>query len=499
LQDGAITASLDHESLLAFNLYPKTGREMKIRHYDQLIVVFALTLAALATHAYGLSKWNLIGDEYYTIFRAPERYTSLVNPAGYALVLASIKIFGLSEWSARLPSFLLGILTIPVFYLTWKQVVGKNAALFGAAITIASNWHLEWSQYARFYTGVFLFGSLSYYFYYVAIKEGRLSYLGGALFANLCAFLFHATAIFAPAACGAFSLLLLLLPETGVRYSRRIATIHLLILAAAVVALFPLLWGVLSGWQVNGQDYGYKPIRLMLQLIKYIQVPVAIAAAFGLLLLLKQEIIKGIFFAVGVGIPVTALLIGSGIMYVRPDYVFYAIPLVYLLAGVFCEGTRQALAAQGRLASMGVASVVIISMLPAFVSYYSGKISLDFRQAVQFVEQSFRLGDKIIVFENDFRYYAAKSYPIEPYPGYPYSDNVDWKHALQKYCNTDFRVWFILPVRRIPLARGLEAWLLDNASLAWRRYETRYDYTVRGYQIFVTNKVPGSSPACAKS
>ncbi len=405
-------------------------------------------------------------------------------------------VFGVSEWSARFPSFLLGVLTIPIFYLTWKNVLGRNAAFLGALFIALSSWHIGHSQFARYYTGVFLFGSLSYFFYYQALRRGSVGYLVSAIISIIGGFLFHATAIMVPAALMLFSLIVLLSNgATSAGYSKKIAALYLVINGICGLAVIAPLWGLLTRWQASGRDYGYGPVLLTLQVIKYVQIPVAVSGLFGLIVLARKDLMKGLFFLVGIGVPAGALVAGSTSMDVRPDYVIYALPLIFALAAFLCEEARQCLTGYG-VGSYALAAVVTVSMVPELVSHYSGRTSLDFREVVGFVDRSYRPGDRILVFQSAFRYYASKEYMLEPYPGRPYGDKVDWQNTLKKYEAGPQRVWFILPVRRKPLARDLEAWLFDNASLVWRKYEKRYDYTVRGYQIFLAESTvkPASDP-----
>ena len=157
------------------------------REWD-LAILTGLTLLALATRSYGIAEWDLVQDEVFTVTRAAERYTSLRNPAYYVLVMGSFKLFGVSEWAARLPAMLLGILSVPVFYVTCRSVLGRNVALIGALLIIFSSWHLWYSQFSRFYAGVFLFGLLSYFLYYKAIRLGNPGYLAWAMLASMSAF-----------------------------------------------------------------------------------------------------------------------------------------------------------------------------------------------------------------------------------------------------------------------------------------------------------------------
>ena len=86
-------------------------------------VLFAL---ALFSRAYGLSDWQITGDEYFTMFNAHERYDSLINPAYYALVVFFYAIAGNEEWIARVPAMLLSTASIPIFFLTWQRLLGRN-------------------------------------------------------------------------------------------------------------------------------------------------------------------------------------------------------------------------------------------------------------------------------------------------------------------------------------------------------------------------------------
>ena len=101
----------------------------------------------------------------------------------------------------------------------------------------------------------------------------------------------------------------------------------------------------------------------MLQMTKRVQIPVALTALFGLIFLLQKNVLKGVFFAVGIGVPVLALLIGSAVVPpVRPLYMFYALPLIFALAAFLCDQTRQALS-NYRFASHALTIIVVFSLL----------------------------------------------------------------------------------------------------------------------------------------
>ena len=119
----------------------------------------ALVLAGLLTRLYGLGAWDFVVDEYYTIYEAPERTRSLYSPAYYVLATASFKMLGVNEWSARLPAMVLGVIALPVFFLTWRTVVSVSSEPlptipFSLSIPHWSHVH-KFSNSSRFPSGIY--------------------------------------------------------------------------------------------------------------------------------------------------------------------------------------------------------------------------------------------------------------------------------------------------------------------------------------------------------
>lgn len=65
---------------------------------------------------------------------------------------ACAKVLGLSPFSMRLPSAFFGLLCIPVALWFGKRLVNPATGWALAAMTALSQWHVELSRYARFYT-----------------------------------------------------------------------------------------------------------------------------------------------------------------------------------------------------------------------------------------------------------------------------------------------------------------------------------------------------------
>lgn len=72
------------------------------------------------------------------------------------IVAASVKIFGFSEFSMRLPAVLFGTLLIPAAYYVGKKFHSEQAGLIVAACVAVSFWQVEMARTARMYAPFFL-------------------------------------------------------------------------------------------------------------------------------------------------------------------------------------------------------------------------------------------------------------------------------------------------------------------------------------------------------
>lgn len=448
------------------------------------IATGAFLVLALLSRGFGLGEAALIYDEYYTVWHAHERVTQFFNPAYYVLVVLSMQTFGATEWAARLPAMLLGALSIPVFYATWRQIIGRNAAGIGAVLILLSSWHLWFSHFSRFYSGVFLFSLLSFYFYHRALVLDDLRRLVAAIVCAVLAVLFHATAVLVPIVCGLFSLVILLLGSRAAGYSSRIARLHIAVHVIVGLAALMKFVDLADKWSTKVGTRGPMPAALLLQIARDVQPAIGVAAFFGALMLLRREPLKGLFVALGIVLPGVLLVAGSAAMEIKPHYMFAIFPLVIAAAAVLCDGVYRAL---GRdwLTGYAMVGLIVVGVLPSTVSHYLDRFTPDIRDAVRVVAAGYQPGDRIYASDKGFNHYAPKGLDIAVEPEWPYLDNVDWKRKLDAELEKPGRLWFVLPLSRRPLAPRLESWLIANARLVWRVEGRRIDYTANGIQVFL--------------
>jgi 4-amino-4-deoxy-L-arabinose transferase-like glycosyltransferase len=122
--------------------------------------VFLITLLGAALRLYDLGGKTLWYDEGFSLWMArhplPEiwRLSWLADfhpPLYYAVLRGSLLMLGDSEASLRLPSALLGILTIPLTYALGRVIGGRRLGLLAALLVAFSPLHVSYAQEARMF------------------------------------------------------------------------------------------------------------------------------------------------------------------------------------------------------------------------------------------------------------------------------------------------------------------------------------------------------------
>ncbi|MGB0766090.1 MAG: hypothetical protein ACPGYV_00105 [Phycisphaeraceae bacterium] len=102
---------------------------------------------------------------------------------------------GITTQKARLASCLIGLFMIPLFgWAAWRPLGPAVAAMLAVLVALCV-WNVSWSQVARFYTQVGLFGGLAILFYLDAIKTGCRWRFAASTVLVVLAYLTHPPAI----------------------------------------------------------------------------------------------------------------------------------------------------------------------------------------------------------------------------------------------------------------------------------------------------------------
>jgi 4-amino-4-deoxy-L-arabinose transferase-like glycosyltransferase len=126
---------------------------------------------------------------------------------------ASAQLFGLNEFSLRLPAVLFGVAAIFAAYVLGKTLFNRSVGLLTAAVLTFSVWEIELSRYARFYTAFQCMYLVSLCCFYRGFMIGERFYKFLFIVAALVTISLH------PLGIALFTCFLIPLPSTS--FSRR--------------------------------------------------------------------------------------------------------------------------------------------------------------------------------------------------------------------------------------------------------------------------------------
>jgi mannosyltransferase len=158
-------------------------------------------------------------------------FSESTPPIYYAVAWVWTQLVGTGEFGLRTVSALAGVATVPVAYLIATELRGRRAGLWAAAFVAVNPMMLWYSQEARAYALVALFGALSALYWLRAERGGaRRDYVWWAVWSGLAlaTHYFVAFPILAEA--------LMLLRRRGLRES----LVGMAILVAAAIAVAPV-------------------------------------------------------------------------------------------------------------------------------------------------------------------------------------------------------------------------------------------------------------------
>lgn len=146
-----------------------------------------MTAVAAYLRLPGLGELSLYGDEEYTAVavqavladglpRMPSGVPYWRGAPYTYLAAVSAHYFGLSEFSFRLPSAVIGVLTIPVFYALARRLIGVLPAIPAGWLLVFSAWHIDVSREARMYATFLAFSLLTLLCFLRAIEGRRASF-----------------------------------------------------------------------------------------------------------------------------------------------------------------------------------------------------------------------------------------------------------------------------------------------------------------------------------
>jgi len=155
--------------------------------------------AALGYNAYSLIKTGIDehGNKWPIHFQSFNDY----KPGGYVyMILPFVKLFGLNEWSVRVPNALLGVGTVYLLYLlVYKLFKDERFSLISSLFLAISPWHIHFSRGGWEVNVATFFITLGVYLF---LKFGDLKKWNYLLFAYLSfaysLYVYHSARLIAP-------------------------------------------------------------------------------------------------------------------------------------------------------------------------------------------------------------------------------------------------------------------------------------------------------------
>lgn len=344
------------------------------------------------------------------------------------LVRCSIKVFGESELTARLPALLLGLLAIITLFQFGKRSLGSFCAGIAALLLAISPSHIDHSSEARGYAGLALFSLLSSLYFLKAVKASELrSWILYVCFTVL-GFGFHV--FMAAVSLSQFFTVLLLagmvkwVPAQVRVSSRALRTAVISLLCAGVITL--IMYGpILPAFVENlgkVRLVGVNRLPFVTSLLSSFLFPgsgtfsggIIYAALFclGMYVTLRKDAVLFLYLLVLFVLPISLYLLINP-MFVFERYFIFLLPFALL---VISRGIT-ALADRLRPPLSSVAATAVIATI-VYLQYPAIATTLNqdrqnYREAVRSVEEELngRSGDLVFSLGyagEHFRYYARE-------------------------------------------------------------------------------------------
>ncbi len=447
----------------------------------------ALALAgtfALATalRLHGIVSWAFEHDEAFTYFRALELAQLNARPLYFLIHRAFLELLPHDPFYQRLPSLAFGLAGVWATWVLGRRVFGTVAGLVAAGLVAISPWHIFFSQFARYWSLVYLLSAVLYHVLPHAVDTDRRGRYLAALALILIGTLSHPTFLFPLVGIIPVLLLVRRSGELAWRWPSRRA--------------WRLLWGPLAGLASaglallaitrnlgalrNGHSRGIEEtLRLVPAMIQWTGVVVVAATVVGgtwLLAYRPRDRRWAAMALLGGAASLTLLLAASFTTAVYSDYGFPILPLVFVTIGGAVQRLAEAVHGRGaRSVPAAALAVLVAGTLPSTLSHLSDGSRHDPRPAYARIAAEIARGRHAPVYGSApeiQRFHAPWLDMVELEP-----DPAHLDRALQRSGG----LWLIGFYRREGMVLASErvaAWARRHCHVVLRTQRPRLDYRV---------------------
>ena len=476
------------------------------------LVIAGLTVLAFALRFWRLGDWNFEATEMFTLRDSLNPRWGNARPLGYLLNHYLVGPFRpLDELGLRILPALFGVLAVPAFYLVGRRLIGTRAALFGALLLTVSGLHVFYSQFARYWSLVFLLSAVYPYALYLGVREGNRRALAFGLVTAVLAVLAHPVSILLAGGPAIWLALTYLRPgylkdawnHKGFRWGAALAVVLAVVIA---VRLLPILQGWISMHDQNpgsGQflhgpkrGHGIKQLVLLTAYVESLTLPVVLAGAVGVYVLWQErDRTLGFFLASLALFPLAFIALVSVRTPVSTFYLLPTAPVFFIGAGVFLDRLFQ-LDWNLRprwLVPATILAVFITAGAPTLLSQYRNGRRFDFRSVARWLEPQLSPGDIVFSDQPMVLAHYLKSPPVEKLR----RDPEPLEEALSGLRRAGGKaLWIVAPAPAHALrtnlkAGGLADWMYANCQMRNTIGAGRLDFRQQYLQVY---RCPPSLP-----
>jgi hypothetical protein len=298
-------------------------------------IIFGATGLVFRLHGFDRSLWL---DEFGTLWAIEgslgETAARVIgfhgqSPLYYLIVWPVTHWLGESEILLRLPSFIFGLASVGVVYLTCRRIAGQRAALFGASVAWISVPMTAASANARPYALAMLLVAVAFFGFVGAVLDGRLRYRLCFIIGGSGLFLTHY--IYSPLLLG-IGASYLLFDELRQRYVRRAFVLDVACQVALAIVAAPQVFTL---WSRRGSLVWIDSPNYLLFLD--VLVPLAVPALVGPLARYRSQspaLESALWLSIGAQVVCLSVLSAAGTNVLVPRYLdIVAVPAA-VLAGL---------------------------------------------------------------------------------------------------------------------------------------------------------------------
>jgi mannosyltransferase len=469
----------------------------------------ALVVLAFALRFYRLGDWGFDSDETFTLRDSIN--PSLANPRPLLYFLNHYLVqplVPLNELGLRLLPAIFGVLAIPVFYFVCRRLVGSRAALFGTLLLAVSALHVYYSQFARYWSLVFLLCTVYPFAIYLGLRDGNRRMLALGFLTAALAALAHPVSVLLLGGLGLWTVATYQLggqpAQLWNRKSVRWGMLVAVILAAVIVLRFvPMLesWIKKPG---EGEflfhvpsERGVKQLSYLLSFVESLTLPLVLIAALGIYLLgQRQNHRLAYLLACMFLFPIAFLVLLSFRAPVSTFYLVPTLPILFVGAGVFLDRLAD-LEWELRPRWLLPTTLVIVIMAagaPTLVSQYRDGRRYDYRGVARWLDD--RLAPTDVVFSDQFKvlthYMPGKDVRKLVADSAPLTQSVSMLRQLDR----GGALWIVVPApghafRTSPKIGSLKLWMYEHCQLRNTVGVGRVDFRQYHLQVY---RCPAATP-----